>query len=311
LVCSPLFSVSNWIRWLTPRAIVGVDLVCIGGRWFWLWGPFPRWLRKTFHECECLLRSVELGLIFDMLASLFGLELDPVADSARHRRCRFHVHRWAMIFTLRPLYSVSTPNISQVWVSIVNGLTRAFIWYARLYFQCRIGSDGWLRVPSSASFSCASVGDDFDFEAPLLGEYAKYFTSVNVYCEGLSQGFLLICLPLFSESNWIVKMTPRAIVGVVFVYIGGRWFWLLGPFTRWVRQIFHKCECLLWRVKLELSFDMLASIFRVELVWGYYSACLRRSQFRVHRWAMISTLRPLHSVSTPDIQDVLMCIVKG
>jgi hypothetical protein len=30
------------------------------------------------------------------------------------------------------------------------------------------------------------VGDDFDFKAPSLGEYAQYFTSVSVYCEGLS-----------------------------------------------------------------------------------------------------------------------------
>ena len=164
-----------------------------------------------------------------MLTSLFRIEFGPIADSACHRRFRFRVHGWAMNLTLRPLHSVSTPNISQVWVSIVNCLTSAFIWYARIYFQCRIGSDGWLRVPSSASFSCASVGDDFDFEVPSLGEYAKCFTSVSVYCEGLNQSFLLICLPLFSESNWIVKMTPRAIVGVVFVCIGGRWFWLWGP----------------------------------------------------------------------------------
>ena len=63
---------------------------------------------------------------------------------------------------------------------------KAFIWYAHLSIQNRVGSDGRLRVPSKVSNSSASVGDDFDFDAPFLGEYAKYFTSVSVYCEGLS-----------------------------------------------------------------------------------------------------------------------------
>ena len=71
-------------------------------------------------------------------------------------------------------------------MSIVKDKTKAFIWYAHLSFQSRIGSDGRLRVPSKVSNSSASVGDDFYFEAPLLGEYAKYFTSVSVHCEGLS-----------------------------------------------------------------------------------------------------------------------------
>jgi hypothetical protein len=57
-------------------------------------------------------------------------------------------------------------------MSIVKDKTKTFIWYARLSIQSRIGSDGWLRVPSSVSISCASVGDVFDFEAPSLGEYA-------------------------------------------------------------------------------------------------------------------------------------------
>ncbi len=70
--------------------------------------------------------------------------------------------------------------------------------------------------------SCASVGDVFDFEAALLGEYAKYFTSVSVYCEGLSKGFHLIRSSLYSESNWIRWQTPRALEGVDFVSIGGR-----------------------------------------------------------------------------------------
>ena len=71
-------------------------------------------------------------------------------------------------------------------MSIVKDKTKAFILYAHLSIQNQIGSDGWLRVPSSVSISCELVGDDFDFVAPLLGEYAKYFTSVSVYCEGLS-----------------------------------------------------------------------------------------------------------------------------
>ncbi len=71
-------------------------------------------------------------------------------------------------------------------MSIVKNKTKAFILYAHLSIQNRVGSHGWLRVPSSESISCASVGDDFDFEAPLLGEYPKYFTSVSVYYEGLS-----------------------------------------------------------------------------------------------------------------------------
>ena len=70
-------------------------------------------------------------------------------------------------------------------MSIVKDKTKAFILYARLSIQNRVGSDGWLRVPSKVSNSSASVGDDFDFEAPLLGEYALYFTSLSVYCEGL------------------------------------------------------------------------------------------------------------------------------
>ena len=71
-------------------------------------------------------------------------------------------------------------------MSIVKDKTKAFILYAHLSIKNRIGSDGWLRVPSSVSISCASAGDDFDFEAPLLGEYTEYFTSVSVHCEGLS-----------------------------------------------------------------------------------------------------------------------------
>ena len=65
------------------------------------------------------------------------------------------------------------------------------------------------------------MGDDFDFEAHLLGEYAKYFTSVSVYCEGLSKGFHFICSSLYSESNWIRWPTPRAFDGVEFECIGG------------------------------------------------------------------------------------------
>ena len=158
----------------------------IGGRWFWLEGPFTMWVVIYFSSVNAHCnRQVKLELSFGMLASLFRVELGPMADSACHRRCRFLVHRWAMILTLRLLHSVSTPNISRVWVAIVKGWARAFIWYARLSIQSRIGSDGWLRVPSSVSISCASVGDDFDFEAPSLGEYAKYFTSVIFHCEGL------------------------------------------------------------------------------------------------------------------------------
>ena len=71
-------------------------------------------------------------------------------------------------------------------MSIVKDKTKAFIFYARLSIQNRIGSDGWLRVPSSVSISCSSVGDDLNLDAPFLGEYAKYFTSVSVYSEGLS-----------------------------------------------------------------------------------------------------------------------------
>ena len=41
-------------------------------------------------------------------------------------------------------------------------------------------------MPEKEKISCATVGDDFVFEAPSLGEYAKSFTSVSVYCEGLS-----------------------------------------------------------------------------------------------------------------------------
>ena len=79
-------------------------------------------------------------------------------------------------------------------------------------------------MPSKVSNSSASVGDDFDFEAPSLGEYAKYFTSVSVYCEGLSKGFHFICSSLYSESNWVGEMTPRALEGANFLCIGGRCF---------------------------------------------------------------------------------------
>ena len=71
-------------------------------------------------------------------------------------------------------------------MSIVKDKTKAFIWYAHLSIQNRVGSDGWLRVPSKVSNSSVSVGDDFDFEAPSLDEYVKYFTSVSVNCQGLS-----------------------------------------------------------------------------------------------------------------------------
>ena len=64
---------------------------------------------------------------------------------------------------------------------IVKDKTKAFISYAHLSIQSRFGSESWLRLPSSVSISCASVGDVFDFEAPSLGEYAKYFTSASVY----------------------------------------------------------------------------------------------------------------------------------
>ena len=119
-------------------------------RWamIWLWGPFTRWVRHIFHNCECLLWRVKLGLSFDILASIFRAELDPMAASACHRRCRFRVHRWAMFLTLRPLHSVSTPNISRVRVSIKKGWARAFIWCTRLSIQSRFGSESWFRMPS-------------------------------------------------------------------------------------------------------------------------------------------------------------------
>ncbi len=41
------------------------------------------------------------------------------------------------------------------------------------------------RALEGAYFVCVG-GDNFDFEAPSLGEYAIYVTSVSVYCEGLS-----------------------------------------------------------------------------------------------------------------------------
>ncbi len=79
-------------------------------------------------------------------------------------------------------------------------------------------------MPSKVLISCRSVGDDFDFEAASLGKYAKYFTSVSVYCEGLSKGFHLIRSSLYSESNWVGEMTPRALDGANFLCIGGRCF---------------------------------------------------------------------------------------
>ena len=148
----PLITMHRWVPIWTLRPLSSVSKPYI------------------FHMFECLLWRIKLRLSFYMLISLFRIELDPMADSACHRRCRFHVHRWEMILTLRPLYSVSKPNISRVWMSIVKGWARAFIWYARLSIQSRIGSDGWLRVPSSMSISCASVGEGFDFEAPSIGE---------------------------------------------------------------------------------------------------------------------------------------------
>ena len=119
-------------------------------RWvlFWTLRPLSSVIKPyIFHMFECLLWRIKLRLSFFMLVSLFRIELDPMADSACHRRCRFRVHRRAMFLTLRPLSSVSTPNISRVWVSIVKGWARAFIWYACLSFQSRIGLGRWLRVP--------------------------------------------------------------------------------------------------------------------------------------------------------------------
>ena len=50
-------------------------------------------------------------------------------------------------------------------MSIVKDKTKAFILYAHLSIQNRIGSDGRLRVPSKVLISCQSLGDVFDFEA--------------------------------------------------------------------------------------------------------------------------------------------------
>ena len=131
-------------------------------------------------------------------------------------------------------------------MSIVKDKTKAFIFYARLSIQNRIGSDGWLRVPSSVSISCASMGDDFDFEAPFLGEYAKYFTSVSVYCEGLSKGFHLIRSSLYSESNWIWWLTPRAIVGSISCASVGDDFDfevpILGEYAKYFKSVSVHCE---------------------------------------------------------------------
>ena len=93
-----------------------------------------------------------------------------------------------------------------------------------------------------------------------------------------------------------------------------RWvpIWTLRPLSSVSKPyIFHMFECLLWRIKLRLSFDMLNSLLRIELDLMADSACLRRCRIRVHRWAMILTLRPLHLVSTPNISRVWVSIVKG
>ena len=171
---------------LTPRAFLNVVFVCIGGWWFWLWDPHTRWVRLIFHKCECLLRRIELWLFFDMFIFLLRVEMGRRADSACLLSCRFRLHRWTMILTLRPTHLSSSSNISQVWVSIVKNLFRAFIWYFYLSIKSQNGLEFWLRVPCKLSFLCALVGDDFDFETPSLGEYARYFTSVSVYCEGFS-----------------------------------------------------------------------------------------------------------------------------
>ena len=71
-------------------------------------------------------------------------------------------------------------------MSTVKDISKTLIWYAHLSIQSQFGSESWLRVPSSVSISRSSVGDDFDIEAPSLGEYAKYFTTECEYCEGLS-----------------------------------------------------------------------------------------------------------------------------
>ncbi len=76
-----------------------------------------------------------------------------------------------------------------------------------------------LRALKGASFV---LDGDVNFEAPSLNELAKYVTSVSDYCDGLSKGFCLICSLLYSESNWVQLLTPRAIVGADFVCIGGR-----------------------------------------------------------------------------------------
>ena len=79
-------------------------------------------------------------------------------------------------------------------------------------------------MPSSVSISCASVGDDFDFEAPLLGEEAKYFTNVGVHCERLTVklGLLFDMLVTLFRVELDPMENPRAFEGVDFECIGGR-----------------------------------------------------------------------------------------
>ena len=126
------------------------------------------------------------------------------------------IHRWVPIWTLRPLHSVRTPNISQVWVFIVKRWVWAFIWYARLSIQNRIGSDGWLRVPLKEQISCASVGADLNLEAPWLGELALHISQVWMFIVKDKAKALIwyACLSIqsrFGSKSWLRVQTSVSI----------------------------------------------------------------------------------------------------
>ena len=111
--------------------------------------------------------------------------------------------------------------------------------------------------------------------------------SMNVTFEVFVKGFRLIFLPLKTDSIWVQTPKPRVLKQFFLTVPAGDNFGLEAHFSRLFGQDCHKCKHELWRLLIELSFDM--PIFKIctnlrskeDLAWlmGDSNVCIRGRRF--------------------------------
>ena len=107
------------------------------------------------------------------------------------------------------------------------------------------------------------------------------------------------------EKRCILRQTKNIMLHGCRVYVIAGWrLDFKAPFTGELTHMFHKYECALWRIRLGLSLDMLASIAGFNVGPRADSACTHRCWFQVHRREAIWTLRPFYSVSKLYVSQV-------